>query len=275
MSEPRALLTIAGTDPSGGAGIPVDLQVFRDFAFHGLSAVSAVVWQNTVGVRGYRALEAEELGRQLDAVLEDIPVAAAKIGMLGSGANAAAVADRMARRDDPFPVVLDPVLAGGGRGASLSEHGLLDEIRESLLPRVSLVTPNLPETEALLGRSIETDDEMEAAAERLVEMGADAALVTAGHYSDGSEIRDLLAVDGEGVAWLEPLPRLDVDVRGTGCQLSSAVAARLARGDSPRSAVESARRYLHELLAESTASIGSGRPVVVRTGPPADSGDAP
>jgi hydroxymethylpyrimidine/phosphomethylpyrimidine kinase len=275
MPETRALMTIAGTDPSGGAGIPVDLQVFRDFAFHGLSAVSAIVWQNTVGVRGYRSTEAEHLGRQVDAVLEDIPVSGVKIGMLGTAANAAVVADRLERRDGSFPVVLDPVLAGGGSGEALSEGGLVGTVRERLLPRVSLVTPNLPEAEALVDRSIETADEMENAAEHLVDLGADAALVTAGHFSDGDTIRDLLAVQGRGIEWLEPLRRLDADVRGTGCQLSSAATARLARGDSPRAAAEAARHYLHALLGDSTAAIGTGRPFVVRTRGPSDSGAEP
>jgi len=278
MRETRTLLTVAGTDPSGGAGLQVDLQVFRDFGFHGTSVATAVVSQNTCGVRSFRAVEPECAESQLAAILDDIRVAGVKIGMLGAPGVARAIAAPLERHLDGAPVVLDPVLAGGTDGESLSESGLVETIREDLLAGVSLVTPNVPEAERLLGRSTSLDSkpEMEAAAERLVELGAEGVLLTAGHFEGGSSagaIRDLLAVEGESARWLRALPRIDADVRGTGCQLSSAAVALLARGDPPAEAAEGARRYLNRLLGSRAREIGSGRPVIVRAEHRANPGD--
>lgn len=269
METPSTLLTIAGTDPSGGAGLPVDLQVFRDFGYHGLSVVTAVVWQNTVGVGGFESLAPERVEAQLRALFDDLPVGGIKIGMLAAPETAATVAETLRRCAGDAPVVLDPVLSGGGGGERLRESGLVERLRDSLLERVDVVTPNVQEAEALVGRSISGHDAMREAARELVELGAGSALVKAGHLDEaGDTLRDRLAVERKGrieTPELEALPRVDADVRGTGCQLSSAIAAALADGAEIRPAVETARRYVNDLLRERAAPVGGGRAVVVRT----------
>lgn len=278
MQQPRALLTVAGTDPSSGAGLQVDLQVFRDFGFHGTSVVTAVLAQNTANVREFEALDRGLVDAQVDALLDDIPVAGVKIGVLAAPSTARAVAGLLERRLGDVPVVLDPVLAGGADTTDLGTSGLARTIREDVFERVSLATPNLPEAEALLDRPVRSREEMETAAEDLVELGADAVLLKAGHLSDSVDsetIRDVLACRDAAVQWLDPLPRVDADVHGTGCQLSSAAVARLARGDSPREAVETSRRYLNDLLTSALGSFASGRPIVIRTEEPADGREEP
>ncbi len=272
----KALLTIAGTDPSGGAGIQVDLQVFRDFGFHGLSAITAVVWQNTVGVRGFETIEPVHVCDQIDAVVDDIPVAGIKIGMLARAETVEMVGRWLARRSFEAPVVLDPVLTSGSSGSSLHRPGMVEQVRSRLVPEVDCLTPNVPEAEALLEADVEIGDEgtMLEAAERLCEQGAGAVLLKGGHFAAGdggggaeedeATIRDVLAVGDGEAQWLEPLERVEADVRGTGCQLSSAVCAELSRGRSMREAVERSRRYLNRKLRCDAERIGRGRPVVVR-----------
>lgn len=264
-----SLLTIAGTDPSGGAGIPVDLQVFRDFGYHGLSVVTAVVAQNTTGVRSFEPVDGTHIADQIDAVLDDIPVGAVKIGMLATAAAVRSVAASLSGIDAATPVVYDPVLASGGGDARLERAGMVEALGDGLLERVDWLTPNIPEAETLLDVSIDRPAEMERAAVELLELGPSAILLKVGHLSkEGAEMSDLLALRGEGrepqVTWLTPLQRIPEDVRGTGCQLSSALAAALADGDHGGPAAERARRYLNDLLHHRRRTIGRGRPVIVR-----------
>lgn len=264
----KSLLTIAGTDPSGGAGIQVDLQVFRDFGFHGLSVVTAVVSQNTVGVRSFEAIDPVALADQIDAVVDDIPPAAIKIGMLPTADSASQLAEMLNRWSEGSrpPVVYDPVMVSGGGGARLQTRGTVEVIRQELLPRVDCVTPNVPEAEKLVGGEVDSVEAMCEAAERLLEMGPKMVLVKGGHLRShfARGVTDVWADDG-GVEILEPLDAVVDDVRGTGCQLSSALAALLEDGDlEGKEAAERARRYLNRLLHESCESIGRGRPVVVR-----------
>lgn len=260
------LLTIAGTDPSGGAGIQVDLQVFRDRGFHGLSVVTAVVAQNTVGVRGFEVVDAECVGAQLEAVFEDIPVAGIKIGMLGSAETVEVVVDVLEERAERVPVVVDPVLASGSGTSALYRSGLVEAMREQLVPEVDCLTPNIPEAKALLDDEIDDEQEMLEAAEALCELGPGSVLLKGGHLSahrDEETIRDVFA-DGDEAAWLSEMERIDDDVRGTGCQLSSALCAELAGRKSPREAAQEARTYLNRVIRENRHNIGGGRPVVVR-----------
>lgn len=265
----RSLLTIAGTDPSGGAGIPVDLQVFRDFGYHGLSVVTAVVAQNTTGVRSFESVDGTHVADQIDAVFDDIPVGAVKIGMLATADVVKSVAAPLSGIDEAIPVVYDPVLASGGGDARLERAGMVEALGDGLLERVDWLTPNIPEAEALLGVCIGEPADMERAAAQLLDLGPSAILLKAGHLADDrADLSDLLALDGEGdeprVRWLTPLERVPDDVRGTGCQLSSALAAALADGDVGEAAAERARRYLNDLLHHHRRTIGHGRPVIVR-----------
>ena len=264
-----SLLTIAGTDPCSGAGIPVDLQVFRDFGYHGLSVVTAVVAQNTTGVRSFEPVDGTHVADQIDAVFDDIPVAAVKIGMLGTAEAVRSVAASLSGIDAATPVVYDPVLASGGGDARLERAGMVEALGDGLLERVDWLTPNVPEAETLTGHAIPDRPAMEEAAVELLAYGPSAILLKSGHLAEeGDEMSDLLALRGDGgepqVTWLTPLERVADDVRGTGCQLSSALAATLADGDDRETAAERARRYLNDLLHNRRRAIGHGRPVIVR-----------
>lgn len=288
MSHTPSLLTIAGTDPCGGAGVQVDLQVFRDFGFHGLSVVSAVVSQNTQGVQRVDAMSAESVAQQIETLLQDIRPAGVKIGLLPNAGAVEAVgrALQKLRLRHIYPVVFDPVLASSSRH-ELVESGCLAAMREHLIPQVDLLTPNLNEAELLLDTSIQTRSEFEGTAGPLLELGCGAVLLKAGHLTpqesaaqtpesaDTRRIRDLFA-DPRGTQILGDLPAIPDDVRGTGCQLSSAILASLVAAKvPPRSpnkdaraayigAVERARAYLNHLLHTRRRNIGGGRPVIVR-----------
>lgn len=251
------VLTIAGTDPSGGAGIQVDLQVIRDHHMHGLSAVTAVVWQNTQGVQGFRVLQPVELRAQIDAVLNDFEVAAIKIGMVGSASNALAIHDAL----DGFggSVVYDPVLTSGDGETSLWTDGL--DAARRLAARATLVTPNLPEAVALFGHPEPQPDVLVTALAALL---GTSVLLKAGHMTAQAEgLRDLWC-ERDHPMWLPPTPRVDADVRGTGCQLSTAIACGLAAGMGNLTAVAAARQYLSHALTR-RENRGRGRPIVVRT----------
>lgn len=268
MNASRCLLTIAGTDPTGGAGIQVDLNVFRDLGYHGLSVVTAVVAQNTAGVRRFEAVEASLVADQLEAVLDDVTPAGVKIGMVGSAGVAEKIASFLERVQEVggCPVVFDPVLASSSSHA-LEESGTVDVLRDRLVPLVDVLTPNVDEAERLLGASIDDERDFEEAASRLRELGCDAVLLKVGHLSteagERGALRDALATDA-GVTRLAPLESVDEDVRGTGCQLSSALTAHLADGMAIEPATEKARHYLNELLHGRVEHIGHGRPLVVR-----------
>jgi hydroxymethylpyrimidine/phosphomethylpyrimidine kinase len=272
MSKTPCILTIAGTDPSGGAGIQVDLQVFRDWGFHGLSVLTAVVCQNTVGVRRFEGLSARLVEEQLETILEDVEPVGIKIGMVSRAEVVDVVAEAVekVRRETGCPVVFDPVMASGAR-QSLKLPGTVEAMRQRLIPMVDVLTPNVDEAGVLLNTEIGSQAEFEAAALDLLELGCGAVLLKAGHLSDSlatgeRRIADVLASDGR-LRSLEPLAMIDEDVRGTGCQLSSALVCALAQELPLVDAAEGARRYLNELLHTQSRQIGEGRPVVVRSKP--------
>lgn len=267
------LLTIAGTDPSGAAGIQADLQVFRDLGYHGLSVVSAVVWQNTVGVRGWQSIGREGLRGQLETLLEDVPIAGIKLGMLPDVASVEVVSEfittiraKALASGRHIPVVLDPVMASGNGRFALSEDDTVHRAVELLYAQTDVLTPNVPEAERLLGGKILTGDEMLLAGARLMKLGPKAVLLKGGHLSaePDFELTDVFA-DADGARLLEPLVRIDEDVRGTGCQLASAIACGLVDGRTAFEAVDRARRYLNDLLhASNRVRIGRGRSILVR-----------
>jgi hydroxymethylpyrimidine/phosphomethylpyrimidine kinase len=247
-------LSIAGSDPTGGAGLQLDLQVFRARGVHGAGVPTALTVQDTLKVHRVLPVFPGVVLDQLRAVLRDLPVAAVKIGMLATDDVARAVAlglEELAGR--PAPIVLDPVLAASD-GTLLLERRARPVLLE-LARRAALVTPNGPELAELTGEEVKERVDAERAARRfLLELGAAAVLVTGGHRLEDAD--DLLAVrEGDAVRleWLRG-SRLDVGrVHGTGCALSSALAAELARGAALRPAVEAARAFVREALARSTA----------------------
>ncbi|MEC9439960.1 MAG: hydroxymethylpyrimidine/phosphomethylpyrimidine kinase [Myxococcota bacterium] len=264
------VLTIAGTDPSGAAGIQVDLQVFRDLGHHGLSAITAVLWQNTVGVQGWRVLSADDLAAQIDVLSRDISPAAIKIGVLPSIEQVEVVTRYIAHAG--VPVVLDPVLASGDGSTSLVEPGAMDAMRERLMEHVTILTPNLPELVQLCGEEVSEQELLAGAAWRgRAKLGVANLLLKAGHlptHQRPDQIADAFASASDTSGRLcESLPMLSVrNVRGTGCQLSSAIAAGLADGLEPYAACERARVYLWDLLRRRARFIGKGRAVITRSG---------
>ncbi len=235
-------LTCAGSDPSGGAGIQVDLRTFSALGAWGLSAITALTVQTPSVVRAVAPVDPALVGAQIEALLEAFPVGAAKTGMLANAAICTAVADAL---PVDLPLVVDPVMAATSGGRLLNADAV-DVLVERLLPRAVLVTPNLEEAAALAGVPVRTLAEMEEAAERLRELGARAVLVKGGH-GEGPEAVDLL-VDDDGALPFGS-PRYPFDVHGSGCCLSAAIAARLAQGADLRTAVRDGKAVVTAAIA--------------------------
>ncbi len=250
----RTALTIAGSDPSGGAGIQSDLRTFSAFGVAGLSAITALTVQNSLGVQAVHPVKADVLAAQLSAVLEDTQPGAVKIGMLGGAEQVQAVADAL-RRFRPPNIVLDPVFASSGGVPLLDAAGRQLLVME-LMPLCDLVTPNLAEAARLVGFPVHDPETMRAAAQRLLELGARAVLVKGGHLPSAPQ--DLL-LHGNG-SFAEYLrQRISTEhSHGTGCLLSSAIAAALACGEELSHAVHSAKTAVTEALAHPII-LGKGR----------------
>lgn len=247
-------LTIAGSDSGGGAGIQADLKTFHRFRVFGTSVVTAVTAQNTLTVTAWEAVESWLVRAQIDALAADLRPAAVKSGMLGSAANVEAVA--AALRDHRLaPFVLDPVMVSTS-GDALFVADTVDAIRATLLPLATLVTPNLDEAEILVGSRVRDVFSMRSAAEALVrQFGAGAALVKGGHL-DSDTMIDVLFHDGE--ARLFSHPRIDTkNTHGTGCTLSSAITAHLAKGERLGEAVRLSLDFVHEAI-RTAPSLGAG-----------------
>jgi hydroxymethylpyrimidine/phosphomethylpyrimidine kinase len=249
------VLTIAGSDSGGGAGIQADLKTFAALGCYGTSAITALTAQNTVGVQGIHAVPAEFLKAQIQSVLDDIGVDAVKIGML----HAPGIVEVVAWAIDHYKltnVVLDPVMVATS-GDRLIASETVQVLVHELFPRVSVITPNLDEAALLLGRDIPNADALDIAAQDLLAMGARAVLLKGGHLA-GDEVVDLLA-DASG-----PLQRLasrriaSRNVHGTGCTLSSAIAAHLALGHGLSEAVSLARAFILEAIAQG-ADVTTGQ----------------
>lgn len=251
MKIPVAL-TIAGSDSGGGAGIQADLKAFAVFGVHGTSAITAITVQNTVGVTDVLELPVRLIQEQIAAVVEDISVQAAKTGMLSSSeiieAVAAAITQHRLRN-----LVVDPVMVAKG-GAKLLRDDAVEALRQRLLPLAAVVTPNLPEAEVLLNRRISTLPERRQAARDLVALGARAAVVKGGHaekdvidvYWDGSQLVELAA---------KRVPTSNT--HGSGCVFSAAIAAGLAKGKEPLTAVRDAKAFITQAI-ENSLEIGRG-----------------
>lgn len=253
---PSIALTIAGSDSSGGAGIQADLKVFSALGAYGASVITAVTAQNTLGVTAIHAIPATVVARQIEAVFGDLEVAAVKIGMLGDPAVIKAVAESLQGRD--VPIVLDPVMVAKS-GDSLLPDGAVSALRESLLPLADLLTPNLPEAARLLSLPVaESVREMESQGRHLLELGPRAVLMKGGH-GKGPLCVDLLVRESAETLWLEAPRQATKNTHGTGCSLSSALAAGLAEGLSLEAAVRGAHLYLQGAIAAADRlKVGQG-----------------
>ncbi len=263
--RPPCVLSIAGSDSGGGAGIQADLKAFAACGVHGMTAITAITAQNTVGVSAVEAISPELIVAQVKAVAEDIGVDAVKIGMLGTVASIEAVAASLDLLAPGTPVVLDPVMVSES-GAELLERSARGALMELLLPRVRVITPNLPEARALaaasavtagaatVGAAGEGGDDAVALARALRALGPEVVVVTGGHreqavdvFFDGSEVVELPGERYPGGA-----------AHGSGCTHSSVLAARLAWGDSPLEAARVAKRLASRAVRDGLAGVGSG-----------------
>ena len=243
---PPMVLVFSASDPSSGAGMQADILTLVSLGCHPLSALTALTVQDTVGVQSVQAVSAELLEQQARTVLEDMPVAAFKIGMLGSVENVLAVAEIVSDYPE-IPLIFDPVLASG-RGDELSSEEVISAIREMLLPQTTLLTPNAPEARRL-AESDEDDGEpsMDVCAQRLIEMGAQYVLITGTHENTPKVINTLYGPDG--VVRRDAWERLPGSYHGSGCTLASAIAGCIAGGASMEDAVRDAQDYTWQALA--------------------------
>ncbi|MFQ5350894.1 MAG: bifunctional hydroxymethylpyrimidine kinase/phosphomethylpyrimidine kinase [Thermoanaerobaculia bacterium] len=252
-TTPPRVLTIAGSDSGGGAGIQADLKTFAAHAVYGMSVITAVTAQNTRGVSAVAELPSELVGAQIDAVFDDIGVDALKIGMLSSAGIIAVVAERLRHWSGP-PVVLDPVMVAKSGDPLLAEDAV-EALRAELVPLATVLTPNLPEASRLAGSGpTDSEEQRLLVARRLAESGP-AVLLKGGHLEDDT-IVDLLCVGREVHRWTHPRVA-STSTHGTGCTLSAAIAARLARGDELVSAVGGAIEYLQGAI-RAAYPVGEG-----------------
>lgn len=234
-------LTIAGSDCSGGAGIQADLKTFAAHKLYGMSAITAVVAENTCGVIDLQEITPDIIQKQITAVFEDIPPDTVKIGMMPSVASMEAVAGTLAQFR-PERVVADPVMMAKD-GGKLMQPDAIHTLVEHILPLATVVTPNLPEAEALTGRTIHTMDDIKKAARQIREMGVPYVLIKGGHLPADMDAKDIL-YDGTQF-YSYTAPRIPTrHTHGTGCTLSSAIAAQLALGCTVPQAVSEAKQYV-------------------------------
>jgi len=250
-------LTIAGSDSSGGAGIQADLKTFSALGVYGASAITALTAQNTHGVEAVLVVPPDFVARQIKVVARDLNITAVKIGMLATSEIIEAVAGALETLPG-VPVVLDPVMVAAS-GDVLLDEDAIETLRAVLVPRATLITPNLPEAAKLLGGDRAKDErEMSAQAAALRRLGAKAVLIKGGH-AEGPEAIDIL-LDQDGELSLAAPRVATSNTHGTGCTLSSAVAAKLAKGASLRDAVAAAKAYVTAAIAAADdLEVGQGR----------------
>jgi hydroxymethylpyrimidine/phosphomethylpyrimidine kinase len=248
----KTALSIAGSDCSGGAGLQADLKTFSAHGVFGMTVVTSVVAENTVRVIEYQDIRADIIEKQIDAVFEDIPPDAVKIGMLSCSQTMLAVAGKL-REWKPRNVVIDPVMYAKN-GAPLMETDAINTLINEVVPLADLITPNIPEAEKMAKMAIKTRDDMREAARRIHAMGCRGVVVKGGHIEG-----DATDIFFDGEKFFEyPSPRIDTKhTHGTGCTFSSAIAANLALGMPVHQAVESAKAYINTAIAHAPG-LGKG-----------------
>jgi hydroxymethylpyrimidine/phosphomethylpyrimidine kinase len=242
------VLSIAGSDSGGGAGVQADLKAFAACGAHGMTAITAITAQNTVGVSAVHPIPPEIIIAQVRAVADDIGVDAVKIGMLGDRTTIEAVAQAIGELPDGTPVVLDPVMVAES-GAQLLDPTAQDTLKHLLLPRATVLTPNVPEARALVG-----DADVNELAKRIHALGPDAVVITGGHREEAVD----LFFDGERMVELAGPRHPGGAAHGSGCTHSSVLAARLAWGDDPLDAARTAKDLASEAVAQGLREIGAG-----------------
>lgn len=252
------VLIVAGSDSGGGAGIQADIKAVTALNGFAATAITALTAQNTLGVHGVSGVPIDFIQQQMQVVLSDIGADAIKTGMLHNAEVIEAVVEIIEADAPGVPVVVDPVMVAKG-GASLLDPGATEALKTRILPLAAVLTPNVPEAEALTGMTIATDAEMEQAAAALRDMGAKAVLLKGGHR-EGPEIRDLLAT-AEGNEFLTQTRIDTAHTHGTGCTLASALATGIAQGMSLRDAAARAQAYVHEAIRRAPGYGGGHGPI--------------
>ncbi len=256
MSEQRvpAVLSIAGSDSGGGAGIQADLKAFARCGVHGMTAITALTAQNTVGVTGIHGVPGEFVVEQVKAVVDDIGVDAVKIGMLGTAETVRAVREALELLRPGTPIVLDPVMVSES-GAVLLDEPARAAIVEELLPRVTVITPNVPEARVLAQTAgAHADDDVEALAKTLHGLGPAAVVITGGHREQAIDV----FFDGDMLELIPGVRHPDGAAHGSGCTHSSALAAHLALGHTPLEAARAAKGIAEEAVRDGIRGLGAG-----------------
>jgi hydroxymethylpyrimidine/phosphomethylpyrimidine kinase len=253
----KKVLTIAGSDSSGGAGLQADLKTFAASGVYGLSVVTGVTAQNTLGVTGVHPIPPDFVGKQIEAVFDDIEIDAVKTGMLSNTAIIQEVCEKLARFSVP-QLVIDPVMVATSGDLLMDERidKVLWTFRNLLIPMATVLTPNIPETEILTGREIESIDDMKAAAIDLQSLGARNVVIKGGHLNNEGVVVDIL-FDGNGFFEYSDRRVKTRNTHGTGCTFAAALAAGLAKGLTVHEAVGEAKRYIRVAL-ENSYSVGRG-----------------
>ncbi|MFP4168930.1 MAG: bifunctional hydroxymethylpyrimidine kinase/phosphomethylpyrimidine kinase [Desulfonatronovibrionaceae bacterium] len=251
---PPCILTIAGSDSGGGAGIQADLKTITVLGGYGLSVLTALTAQNTLGVQAIHAVPEDFVRKQLDSVLSDFPVQAAKTGMLFSEKIIRTVAEKL--QDRQFPLVVDPVCMSQS-GDKLLEDRAIKALLEDIVPRADLITPNRPEAELLTKIRIDNDQDIRSAAQEFLSMGCRAVLIKGGHF-DRDMVRDWLFTPGQEPICIQKERIRTSNTHGTGCTLSAALAVFLARETETAEAARRSREFLHQTLS-AAFSLGSGQ----------------
>ena len=240
-----SVLTIAGSDSGGGAGIQADLKTFSALGCYGTSAITAITVQNTMGVSGIHSIPEDIVSRQIIAVMDDIKPAAIKIGMVHSAEMAVSISETLAKYKNT-PVIFDPVMVATS-GDKLIKEDTVSVLKRVLFPLMTLITPNLDEAEILTGQSINSVQEMQKAAKALLQTNCGAVLLKGGHLK-GEKLYDVY-INSNGDELIFESDYIDSEnVHGTGCTLSSAIAAYLALGNDLPLAIEKARIYVHDAI---------------------------
>ncbi|HWF90705.1 MAG TPA: bifunctional hydroxymethylpyrimidine kinase/phosphomethylpyrimidine kinase [Terriglobales bacterium] len=255
MNSPPVVLTVAGFDPSSGAGITADIKTIAAHGCYGVACITALTVQSTTGVRRVEPVDPILLQESLYALREDIEISAVHIGMLGSSAIARVVADFVTAEEMPH-VVLDPILASSSGADLIDAEGVI-VLKNRLLPLAEIVTPNADEAAALTGMKVANPDQMRAAAEILHSMGPKAVVITGGHFQEAT---DVLSVMGPGGAEQKTLSsrRLNSNsTHGTGCAFATAIASHLALGKAVAEAVNLAKKYVYDAI-ENSYPLGKG-----------------
>jgi hydroxymethylpyrimidine/phosphomethylpyrimidine kinase len=254
MKKVYKALTIAGSDSGGGAGIQADLKTFQELKVFGMSVLTAVTAQNTLGVQGVYPLSGEAVKQQIESIGTDLGTDAVKTGMLFSSEIIEAVAEKI-KQFRWHNIVVDPVMIAKG-GAPLLQEEAVSALKSALLPLATVITPNIPEAEVLTGITIRTLADRQEAAKRLREMGVKYVIIKGGHDEDETEAVDLL-YDGDEFTYFQSKRITTKNTHGTGCTFAAAITAELAKGSSVKEAVQTAKAFIQAAI-ENELGIGHG-----------------